>query len=132
MIGQDIAAVVFGLASALSWGAGDFSGGLATKRVPVWTVVVIGHSVGLLLMVGLALLWGESLPPRVDLIWGFAAGIAGVVGIVALYQALPQRFPQSTRIEAAQLEAGKVWFLTDKFAEAQPLFAQAAAGKTAT
>lgn len=88
MIGQDIAAVAFGLASALSWGAGDFSGGLASKRVPVWTVVVIGHSVGLLLMVGLALLWGEPLPPRVDLVWGFAAGMAGVVGIVALYQAL--------------------------------------------
>jgi len=34
MLGGNIAAVVFGLASALSWGAGDFSGGLATKRAP--------------------------------------------------------------------------------------------------
>src|SRR5262245_54008456 len=81
MIGPDIATVAFGLASALSWGAGDFSGGLATKRAPVWTVVVIGHGVGLLLMIGLALLWGEPLLPSIDLAWGVAAGMAGAVGI---------------------------------------------------
>ncbi len=88
MIGQDIAAVAFGLASAISWGAGDFSGGLATKRTPVLTVLAISHVVGLLLVVGLALLWGEVVPPNVDLAWGFAAGMAGVVGIAALYRAL--------------------------------------------
>ena len=59
MLGQDIAAVVFGLASALAWGAGDFSGGLATKRAPVFTVLAIGHGFGLLLLIGIALFWGE-------------------------------------------------------------------------
>jgi drug/metabolite transporter (DMT)-like permease len=88
VIGQDIAAVAFGLASALSWGAGDFSGGLATKRTPVLTVLAIGHFVGLLLLIGLALLWGEALPANADLAWGLAAGMAGVVGIAALYRAL--------------------------------------------
>jgi drug/metabolite transporter (DMT)-like permease len=88
LIGHDLAAVVFSLASALSWGAGDFSGGLATKRVPVFTVLTIGHGVGLLLLIGLALLWGEPIPANADLAWGFAAGIAGVVGIAALYRAL--------------------------------------------
>jgi drug/metabolite transporter (DMT)-like permease len=88
MIGQDIAAVVFGLASALSWGAGDFSGGLATKRAPVFTVLAIGHGFGLLLLVGVALLWGESLPATSDLAWGLAAGLSGAIGLAALYQAL--------------------------------------------
>jgi len=88
MLGADLGAVVFGLASALSWGAGDFSGGLATKRAPVFGVLAIGHGVGLLLLIALALLWGEAVPSATDLGWGLAAGIAGVVGLASLYRAL--------------------------------------------
>jgi drug/metabolite transporter (DMT)-like permease len=88
VIGADLAAVLFGLASALSWGAGDFSGGLATKRAPVFGVLLIGQAAGLLLLIGLALLWGERLPPVADLVWGVAAGLAGVVGLVSLYRGL--------------------------------------------
>src|SRR5215210_6967185 len=88
MLGGDFAAVVFGLASALSWGAGDFSGGLAAKRAPVFGVLSIGHGVGLLLLIGLALLWREPLPSTTDLGWGLAAGLAGAVGLASLYRAL--------------------------------------------
>jgi drug/metabolite transporter (DMT)-like permease len=88
MISQELATVVFGLASALSWGAGDFSGGLATKRAPVFTVLAIGHGFGLLLLIGVALLWGEVFPVVADLAWGFAAGLSGAIGLAALYQAL--------------------------------------------
>lgn len=88
MFGGGIAAVVFGLASALSWGAGDFSGGLATKRAPVFGVLAIGHAVGLVLLIGLALLWAEPLPAIADLGWGLAAGVAGAVGLASLYRAL--------------------------------------------
>jgi drug/metabolite transporter (DMT)-like permease len=79
---------VFGLASALSWGAGDFSGGLATKRAPVLGVLAIGHTVGAVLLIGLALLWAEPLPATADLGWGLAAGVAGAVGLASLYRAL--------------------------------------------
>jgi uncharacterized membrane protein len=88
MLGAELAAVVFGLASALSWGAGDFSGGLATKRAPVFGVLTIGQVVGLLLLIVLALVWGEPLPAAVDLGWGLVAGIAGAVGLASLYRAL--------------------------------------------
>jgi drug/metabolite transporter (DMT)-like permease len=88
MVGTDLAAVVFGLASALSWGAGDFSGGLASKRAPVFGVLAIGHGTGLLLLIVLALVWREPLPSATDLAWGFAAGLAGAVGLAALYRAL--------------------------------------------
>jgi drug/metabolite transporter (DMT)-like permease len=88
MLGRDFAAVVFGLASALSWGAGDFSGGLATKRAPVFGVLAIGHAVGLLLLIALALVWGEPLPSATYLGWGLAAGLAGAVGLASLYRAL--------------------------------------------
>jgi drug/metabolite transporter (DMT)-like permease len=88
MFGGDLAAVVFGLASALSWGAGDFSGGLATKRAPVFGVLAIGHGIGLLLLIVLALVWGEALPSTTYLGWGLAAGLAGAVGLASLYRAL--------------------------------------------
>ena len=88
MAGGDLAAVVFGLASALSWGAGDFSGGLASKRAPVFGVLTIGHGAGLLLLIVLALVWGEPLPSATDLGWGLAAGLAGAVGLASLYRAL--------------------------------------------
>ena len=39
----------------------------------------------MLLMVWLT---GEAVPPRVDLIWGAVAGLAGAFGIAALYRAL--------------------------------------------
>ena len=88
MFGGEFAAVTFGLASALTWGAGDFSGGLATKRAPVFGVLAIGHGFGLALLIGLALLWGEPMLAPVDFAWGFASGLSGMVGLASLYRGL--------------------------------------------
>src|SRR5260221_12966404 len=83
-----LASVVFGLSSAATWGVGDFSGGLATRRTPVRTVVIISQLVGLIALILLALLRAEAAPLPVDIIWGAAAGVAGQIGLVALYQAM--------------------------------------------
>jgi drug/metabolite transporter (DMT)-like permease len=88
MFGGELAAVFFGLASALSWGAGGFRGGLATKRAPVFSVLAISHAAGLLLLIVLAVVWGEPLPSTTHLGWGLAAGLAGAVGLASLYRAL--------------------------------------------
>ena len=88
MNGIELAAVVFGLASALSWGAGDFNGGLASKRASVFVVMTVGHAVGLVLLLVLALAWGEAFPPITSLLWGLAAGTSGAVGLAALYRGL--------------------------------------------
>jgi hypothetical protein len=61
--------VFFGLASALGWGAGDFSGGLASRRSHVFLVVLVSELSGVLILVGLALLLAEPVPPPADLIW---------------------------------------------------------------
>ena len=78
----------FSLLAATSWGGGDFSGGLAARRASVFRVVAVAHACGLLSMLLMALLTGESLPARVDLGWGAFAGLAGAFGIAALYRAL--------------------------------------------
>ncbi len=81
-------ALVFGLASALSWGAGDFSGGVATKRGNVYSVVLISQIIGGFFLAILALLLRETFPPVTDLAIGGIAGISGVIGLLALYSGL--------------------------------------------
>ena len=86
----ELLAVAYGLASAAVWGAGDFSGGLATKRGNVYLVVLLAQAIGLVCLLALALLLEGALPPARDLFFGALAGVAGVVGILALYTGLAQ------------------------------------------
>jgi drug/metabolite transporter (DMT)-like permease len=87
-ITNETLAIFFGLASAMAWGAGDFSGGLATKKANVYSVVFITQIVGGLFLAILALLFREAVPPTADLIFGALAGIAGVLGLLGLYSGL--------------------------------------------
>ncbi|UBV44745.1 EamA family transporter (plasmid) [Deinococcus taeanensis] len=77
-----------GLGAAMAFGAGDFSGGLATKLDPVTRVVALGHLLSLVLFVGLAVVSGEAWPQPADLAWGALAGAGGVVGLGCLYRGL--------------------------------------------
>lgn len=85
IFGSETMAVTYGLCSAVSWGMADFSGGFATRRNNVFAVVILSQIIAgvLLLMVTLALT--EGLPAYPQLIWGGVAGIAGALGIMALY-----------------------------------------------
>ena len=86
----ELLAVAYGLASAAVWGAGDFSGGLATKRGNVYVVVLLAQVVGLICLLALALLLEGALPSVRDLLFGALAGLAGVIGILSLYTGLAQ------------------------------------------
>ncbi len=80
--------IVFGLAASLSWGTGDFSGGLASRRTHVFTVILGVDVVGMVLLPILALLWGEALPSWKDALWGASAGLVGTLGLTSFYRAL--------------------------------------------
>ncbi|MBI5945238.1 MAG: DMT family transporter [Chloroflexi bacterium] len=80
--------VVYGLISALTWGAGDFSGGMAVKRSNPYGVVIVAHVISLFLLLALALFFGEPVPQFQDWILGGLAGICGGVGLTLLYRAL--------------------------------------------
>jgi len=82
------ASVGLSLASAASWGAGDFSGGIAAKRTSVFGLVVAAHSTGFLLVLALALLKHEAIPDRHSLLWAVAGGLLGSIGLAAFYRAL--------------------------------------------
>ncbi|MBK8904254.1 MAG: EamA family transporter [Anaerolineaceae bacterium] len=90
MNNPELLAVAYGLASAAVWGAGDFSGGLATKKGNVYVVVTLSQLVGLVCLLTLALLLEGALPPARDLLFGALAGLAGVIGVLALYTGLAQ------------------------------------------
>jgi drug/metabolite transporter (DMT)-like permease len=83
-----VATVAFGLSASLCWGSGDFSGGLASRRATVSSVVTASYTVGLALLVGLALFGRERFPMPMDLVWGGLGGVAGVIGLLAFYSAL--------------------------------------------
>jgi drug/metabolite transporter (DMT)-like permease len=80
--------VLFGLASAIAWGAGDFGGGMASRRGPVFGVSLVVQVLGAILAAGLAVVAGEVVPAPGALITSAAAGVAVVVGILCLYQGL--------------------------------------------
>ncbi len=83
-----LATVIFGLAASLCWGSGDFSGGLASRRANASSVVTVAYAVGFVLLVALALIWRESFPSPLDMVWGGLAGLAGATGLISFYSAL--------------------------------------------
>ncbi len=76
------------LLSALSYGAADFLGGIATRKSErVFSVVVISQMVGLsLILVSLAVTGGDLV--QGDVGWAAAGGVAGATGLLLLYRGL--------------------------------------------
>jgi uncharacterized membrane protein len=83
-----VATVVFGLAAAVTWGTGDFGGGLLSRRTPLFGVVLASQLVGMVAALALAVVRGESAPLPADVAWSVLGGLAGGIGISALYQGL--------------------------------------------
>jgi drug/metabolite transporter (DMT)-like permease len=80
--------VLLALASSTLYGAGDFLGGLASKRASTAWVVAISQASGLLVLASAVGLLADADPAPADLGWGAAAGLAGTLGVALLYRAL--------------------------------------------
>lgn len=76
------------LASALSFGAADFSGGLASRRAPTAAVIFYSQIIGLFLALALAPVVGSGAVSPVDLYFGALSGVAGAFGLFFLYRGL--------------------------------------------
>ena len=79
--------VLVGLGSALVYGAADFFGGQASKRVSPVRVVSLSAIVGLVLLAVFNLFLGGRMSDEA-LLWGGLSGIAGSMAILTLYAAL--------------------------------------------
>lgn len=80
--------MVLGLAAALAWGAGDFGGGLASRRVPVYGVVLVSQATGFIMSFAAATMRGESFPTGGDVLVCLIGGALGAFGITMLYRGL--------------------------------------------
>jgi len=80
--------IINGLLSALSWGVGDFAGGLATRKLGPYRAVFFGDFLGLLLLFFVNIFYREALPPTSSLILAGLAGMTGSVGLMILYYSM--------------------------------------------
>lgn len=84
----EFAAVLYGLLCALNWGAGDFTGGFATKRHSVFVVALVGQVVGTTLLIVGALAFNDVWPTPLQALAAVGAGVAGGAGLMLFYYAL--------------------------------------------
>lgn len=83
-------ATLYGLLSALIFGAGDFSGGFATKKTAVYQVLLIAQTIGMGLLVVLAVIFNDPFPSGLEIVYGALAGVVGGVALIAFYTGLAQ------------------------------------------
>lgn len=81
-------AAVLALLGAVSWGTGDFFGGLASRRAHVLTVLVVSQAIGLVAVATWVVLSRDSPPTLGDILPAAGAGVAGATGLAALYRGM--------------------------------------------
>jgi len=90
----------------MSWGAGDFTGGVATRVQNQFQVLYVSAVPGIIVLAILALILGEAVPARIDVFWALCAGVCGAFGIAALYKGLSMGNAATVAPVAAVIGAG--------------------------
>jgi drug/metabolite transporter (DMT)-like permease len=83
-----LCSIFYGIFSALTWGAGDFIGGLASKRTSPYRVLFLAEIAGFVPFTLLALLLREPVPSAGDILLGAGSSLVGLAGLLFLYRAL--------------------------------------------
>jgi drug/metabolite transporter (DMT)-like permease len=83
-----MAAIALALASSLSWGFGDFLGGLKSRSLPLLNVLVASQITGLILISGFVAARGEAAPGGDFAVFAVLSAFAGVTGLAAFYRGL--------------------------------------------
>ena len=81
-------AIALALGASLSWGLGDFLGGLKSRTLHVLTVLAISQTVGF----GAVFIWlalsGDGFPGWTSTAYAVSAGAGGCLGLGALYRGM--------------------------------------------
>ena len=81
---------MFGLLSAVTYGAADFTGGLASRRANSYAVVIWADILAMPIIATAAFLFGDVFPSTRGVWLSLASGIFGGVGILLLYRSFAE------------------------------------------
>ncbi len=82
--------ILFGLTSALTWGAADFAGGLSSRKLSAYRAVFFGDFFGLLLLLIAAGIYRENFPALYLVLIAGLAGMFGSMGLLVLFYSMIQ------------------------------------------
>jgi len=88
VIPPSLSVILLGLTSSIVWGVSDFLGGLASRRAPLFGVLVGAQLVGLAIAAPVAVARGEGQLVSTDFAWSAVSGLLGALGIGFLYRGL--------------------------------------------
>jgi len=80
--------IILALVAAASWGAGDFFGGLASRKLNQFQVLLLTSVSSFVLLLLFAVIGRDNFPTANNIIIAFLAGISGSLGLSALYKGL--------------------------------------------
>ena len=80
--------VLLALAASVSWGVSDFLGGLNSRSLAVASVLLVSQTVGLGLLLPLALVHGWPAFDGASYGYAVAGSAAGLIGIAAMYRGM--------------------------------------------
>lgn len=80
--------ILYGIASALSWGAADFAGGLAARKLSAYRVVFYGNVLGLLALFVAIAFYPETIPEARSIILAGLAGMFGSISLLVLFYSM--------------------------------------------
>ena len=83
-----MAAIGLGFASALGWGAADFLGGLKSRKLALFAVMLFSQAAGVVPLWIAAAARGEPPPGAGILPWCALGAFAGTIGLAAFYRGL--------------------------------------------
>ncbi|HVN55429.1 MAG TPA: DMT family transporter [Anaerolineaceae bacterium] len=82
--------ILYGFLAALTWGGGDFAGGLASRRVGAFVAVLLGEIAGLVVLIAAIPVVREPVPTRDVLLISGAAGAIGSFALTFFYRAMSE------------------------------------------
>lgn len=115
--------IFYGILSALVWGAGDFAGGLATRKLGAYRAVFYADLIGLLALIAVVIFFPEPLPPLSSLLIAGLGGMLGSVGLITLYYSMAKG-QMSIAAPVSALFAAALPVLVSAFTEGLPTLVQ--------
>jgi drug/metabolite transporter (DMT)-like permease len=111
--------ILFGLCAALGWGAGDFTGGLASRKTGAYRAVFYSEVVGVFLLFIMLGIWREAFPNLGVWLPALIAGAVGTFGLMLLYHAMTQGL-MSISAPVSSLLAAMLPVIVGMFSEGIP------------